>query len=105
MAATNANGERPAVLVTADRVEEANFTLRRFLPGYDEDEVDDFLDEVIATFRYYEATRDHLVDKLINLKGKGASKVNTGLTEAVKILTGELVIKEVASGEEAGPQH
>ncbi|TDE94851.1 DivIVA domain-containing protein [Occultella glacieicola] len=41
-------------LITADQVLNARFQTTRFRPGYDQDEVDDFLDEIVAGLRQAE---------------------------------------------------
>lgn len=41
-------------LVTADEVDNKKFNTTKFRPGYDQDEVDDFLDKVARTLRYLE---------------------------------------------------
>ena len=41
-------------MLTSDAVTKKNFTPTSFRRGYDEREVDDFLDQVVETLRYYE---------------------------------------------------
>ncbi|MCU1431542.1 MAG: DivIVA domain protein, partial [Actinotalea sp.] len=49
---------------TADDVLNKKFQATKFREGYDQDEVDDFLDEVVNTLRAVQAENDELKDKL-----------------------------------------
>lgn len=51
-------------LLTADDVLNKKFQATKFREGYDQDEVDDFLDEVVNTLRAYTAENDDLRAKL-----------------------------------------
>jgi DivIVA domain-containing protein len=51
-------------LLTADDVLNKKFQATKFREGYDQDEVDDFLDEVVNTLRAVQAERDELKNKL-----------------------------------------
>ncbi|MCL2454321.1 MAG: DivIVA domain-containing protein [Micrococcales bacterium] len=51
-------------LLTADDVLNKKFQSTKFREGYDQDEVDDFLDEVVATLRDLQGENDDLAAKL-----------------------------------------
>lgn len=51
-------------LLTADDVLNKKFQATKFREGYDQDEVDDFLDEVVNTLREVEAEKSDLAGKL-----------------------------------------
>ncbi|WP_250448309.1 DivIVA domain-containing protein, partial [Actinotalea sp. C106] len=51
-------------LLTADDVLNKKFQATKFREGYDQDEVDDFLDEVVNTLRSVTAENDDLKGKL-----------------------------------------
>jgi DivIVA domain-containing protein len=51
-------------LLTADDVLNKKFQATKFREGYDQDEVDDFLDEVVTTLREVAAENDDLKSKL-----------------------------------------
>lgn len=51
-------------LLTADDVLNKKFQSTKFREGYDQDEVDDFLDEVVATLQKSQADKDELAGRL-----------------------------------------
>src|SRR5665647_965740 len=51
-------------MLTADDVLNKKFQATKFREGYDQDEVDDFLDEVVNTLRVVTAESDELKGKL-----------------------------------------
>lgn len=51
-------------LLTADEVLNKKFQSTKFREGYDQDEVDDFLDEVVNTLRELQNENDDLKTKL-----------------------------------------
>ena len=51
-------------LLTADDVLNKKFQATKFREGYDQDEVDDFLDEVVNTLRAVSAENEDLKSKL-----------------------------------------
>lgn len=64
------DGTPTAPLLTAAEVNAHQFTMVRIMkPGYDETEVDDFLDEIEITLNYYQAQRDRIVNLLLTYKG------------------------------------
>ncbi len=61
--------------LTPEDVLNKNFTATQFRRGYDEQEVDDFLDEVVAELRRLTQERDDLGSQLEECrKGKGAAR-------------------------------
>ena len=61
--------------LTPEDVLNKNFTATQFRRGYDEQEVDDFLDEVVAELRRLTQERDDLATQLAECrKGKGAGR-------------------------------
>lgn len=72
--------------LTPDDVVNKRFTITKFRDGYDLDQVDDFLDEVVAEFKRYEDEiqkltdeKQQLTDEIASLK---ASKPETQTTDA-----------------------
>ncbi|MBU4335242.1 MAG: DivIVA domain-containing protein, partial [Actinobacteria bacterium] len=51
-------------LLTADDVLNKKFQATKFRDGYDQDEVDDFLDEVVTTLNELQTENDELTNKL-----------------------------------------
>jgi DivIVA domain-containing protein len=51
-------------LLTADDVLNKKFQATKFREGYDQDEVDDFLDEVVNTLRACQSEKDEVANKL-----------------------------------------
>ena len=51
-------------LLTADDVLNKKFQATKFREGYDQDEVDDFLDEVVNTLRAVQSEKDEVANKL-----------------------------------------
>src|SRR6185436_21036007 len=58
-----------------------NFTATQFRRGYDEQEVDDFLDEVVAELRRLTQERDDLATQLAECR-KGQGAATTGAARA-----------------------
>ncbi|RRD36054.1 DivIVA domain-containing protein [Leucobacter sp. OH2974_COT-288] len=56
--------------LTPEQVKNKTFTTTKFRDGYDPDEVDDFLDEVVADFEAYEAANAELQEKVAALTAK-----------------------------------
>lgn len=56
--------------LTPEQVKNKTFTTTKFRDGYDPDEVDDFLDEVVADFEAYEAANAELQEKVAELTAK-----------------------------------
>ena len=89
--------------LTPEDVLNKNFTATQFRRGYDEQEVDDFLDEVVAELRRLTQERDDLGSQLEDCrKGRGAATTGTTSTSAptvtARIPTGE------GAGADAGPE-
>lgn len=59
-----------APLLTAVEVNAMQFTSVRIMkPGYDETEVDEFLDDIELTLDFYQTQRDRIVNLLLTYKG------------------------------------
>jgi DivIVA domain-containing protein len=77
-------------LLTADDVLNKKFQATKFREGYDQDEVDDFLDEVVNTLRAVTSENEELKSKLAaaeervkELSREGASSSDTAAAQAV----------------------
>lgn len=57
-------------LLTAEDVREKQFSKTKYREGFDQDEVDDFLDDVADTIEKLTVERDRLQDQLREMKGK-----------------------------------
>ena len=69
-------------LLTADDVLNRKFQATKFREGYDQDEVDDFLDEVVNTLRGMTAENDDLKAKLANAERRIAELSRAGASAA-----------------------
>jgi len=69
-------------LMTADDVLNRKFQATKFREGYDQDEVDDFLDEVVNTLRGMTAENDDLKAKLANAERRIAELSRAGASAA-----------------------
>ena len=90
--------------LTPEDVLNKNFTATQFRRGYDEQEVDDFLDEVVAELRRLTQERDDLSTQLADCrKGKGAAPATTaGATSSdAPTVTGTV---PAGSGDDAAEQ-
>lgn len=65
-------------LLTADDVLNKKFQATKFREGYDQDEVDDFLDEVVNTLRAVQAENDDLKTKLAAAERRVAELSRSG---------------------------
>ena len=65
-------------LLTADDVLDKKFQATKFREGYDQDEVDDFLDEVVTTLRAVQTENDELKDKLAAAERRVAELTRAG---------------------------
>ena len=65
-------------LLTADDVLDKKFQATKFREGYDQDEVDDFLDEVVTTLRAVQAENEELKDKLAAAERRIAELTRAG---------------------------
>src|SRR5450756_2454626 len=80
---TSSNTEvRLMALLTADDVLNRKFQATKFREGYDQDEVDDFLDEVVNTLRGMTAENDDLKAKLANAERRIAELSRAGASAA-----------------------
>lgn len=77
-------------LLTADDVLKKTFQTTKFREGYDQDEVDDFLDEIVNTLRTLQAENSELKAKVAGLESgevvaeEAASAEATAVVEAVQ---------------------
>lgn len=70
-------------LLTADDVLKKTFQTTKFREGYDQDEVDDFLDEVVNTLRVLQGENAELKAKLASGEGTTPAAEVTQVTEPV----------------------
>src|SRR5665647_3915039 len=96
---TSNRGETMAML-TADDVLNKKFQATKFREGYDQDEVDDFLDEVVNTLRVLTAESDDLKGKLAAAAPQRASEPEsaTGMLQLAQKLHDDYV----RAGQEEG---
>ncbi|PFG19394.1 DivIVA domain-containing protein [Serinibacter salmoneus] len=91
-------------LLTADDVLQKTFQQTKFREGYDQDEVDDFLDEIVNTLRVLSSENAELKAKL---EAGGAASDETGLITPVQDATVENEPESEATPEpepEAAPE-
>ena len=69
-------------LLTADEVLNKKFQATKFREGYDQDEVDDFLDEVVNTLRDLQGENDDLKTKLATAERRIAELSRAGAQQA-----------------------
>lgn len=65
-------------MLTADDVLNKKFQATKFREGYDQDEVDDFLDDVVNTLRAVQGENDELKNKLAAAEGRVAELSRAG---------------------------
>src|SRR5690349_1795158 len=88
--------------LTPEDVLNKNFTATQFRRGYDEQEVDDFLDEVVAELRRLTQERDDLGTQLEECR-KGQGAATTGAARAGATSTSApTVTARIPAGAEAG---
>jgi DivIVA domain-containing protein len=78
-------------LLTADDVLNKKFQATKFREGYDQDEVDDFLDEIVNTLRSVQGENDDLKTKLAAAERRIAELSRAGGQQAVSIAKPEPV--------------
>src|SRR6476646_7093707 len=91
--------------LTPEDVLNKNFTATQFRRGYDEQEVDDFLDEVVAELRRLTQERDDLGNQLEECrKGRGAATRGTATTATpgATSTSAPTVTARIPAGEDAG---
>ena len=71
-------------LLTADDVLKKTFQTTKFREGYDQDEVDDFLDEIVNTLRQLQGENAELRSKLSEVEG-GAPAAETAVATVVAV--------------------
>ena len=70
-------------LLTADDVLNKKFQATKFREGYDQDEVDDFLDEVVNTLRDLQGENEDLKTKLAAAERRIAELSRAGAQQSV----------------------
>lgn len=74
-------------LLTADDVLKKTFQTTKFREGYDQDEVDDFLDEIVNTLRLLQTENAELKTKVAELEqGEATAEAEAGAAEATAIV-------------------
>lgn len=76
-------------LLTADDVLNKKFQATKFREGYDQDEVDDFLDEVVNTLRSVQGENDDLKTKLAAAERRIAELSRAGAQQAPSLVKAE----------------
>src|SRR3954462_8485624 len=76
-------------LLTADEVLNKKFQATKFREGYDQDEVDDFLDEVVNTLRVVQGETTALKTKLAAAERRIAELSRAGAQQNVPMATPE----------------
>ena len=72
-------------ILTADDVLNKKFQATKFREGYDQDEVDDFLDDVVNTLRAVQGENDELRGKLAAAEARVAELSRAGGTNDLPI--------------------
>ena len=92
--------------LTPEDVLNKNFTATQFRRGYDEQEVDDFLDEVVAELRRLTQERDDLGSQLAECrKGKGGTAAGTtGITSTSAPTVTARIPTDQGAGTDSGPE-
>lgn len=92
-------------LLTADDVLNKKFQPTKFREGYDQDEVDDFLDEVVSTLRVVYGENEELKAKLAAAERRVAELTEDGGAEwRVAEPTGDGAAEEAAPVEQEAPE-
>ena len=74
-------------LLTADDVLKKTFQTTKFREGYDQDEVDDFLDEIVNTLRVLQGENVELKAKIADLEQSGGEQVRAAAVDQTSQLT------------------
>ncbi len=90
-------------LLTADEVLNKKFQATKFREGYDQDEVDDFLDEVVNTLRDLQGENDDLKTKLAAAERRIAELSRAGSQQAAPAPKPEPTPEPVAAAAPAIP--
>jgi DivIVA domain-containing protein len=84
-------------LLTADDVLKKTFQTTKFREGYDQDEVDDFLDEIVNTLRVLQGENAELQAKLAELEQSGGEQTRASAADQTSQITA--VVDEPAAVE------
>ncbi|PWD50022.1 cell division protein DivIVA [Serinibacter arcticus] len=93
-------------LLTADDVLKKTFQTTKFREGYDQDEVDDFLDEIVNTLRVLQGENSELKGKIAELEQSGGEQTRASAVDQTSQLTAvvdEPVAPEVEDAPEPEP--
>jgi len=89
--------------LTPEDVVNKRFQPTKFREGYDQIEVDDFLDEIVTELRRLNKENDELRKRVADLQaGKGAAASTTASTEDVKVPAPVPAVKDGAAAEAQG---
>ncbi|MBN8882570.1 DivIVA domain-containing protein [Salana multivorans] len=90
-------------LLTADDVLKKTFQTTKFREGYDQDEVDDFLDEIVNTLRVLQTENAELKTKVAELEGGEGVVETTAVVAPVEEEAPEPEVAAVAEVVEEAP--
>ena len=90
------------MVVTPEDIINKRFTITKIRPGYDQDEVDDFLDEVARDLRTILQTQADLESQLAMAKAGGGSVAPVAPVETPAVITPPPVVQPVTAPDPAG---
>ncbi|MEN9970910.1 MAG: hypothetical protein RL146_211 [Actinomycetota bacterium] len=93
-----------AMPLTPEDVVNKRFQPTKFREGYDQDEVDDFLDEIVLEMRRITQENEDLRQRLLAADGRITELQRSGATLVQQVNTAEASIPESTTNNEAFPQ-
>ncbi len=90
--------------LTPEDVVNKRFQPTKFREGYDQDEVDDFLDEIVLEMRRITQENEDLRQRLLAADGRLTELQRSGATLVQQVNTAEASIPETTTNNEAFPQ-
>ena len=93
-----------AMPLTPEDVVNKRFQPTKFREGYDQDEVDDFLDEIVLEMRRITQENEDLRQRLLAADGRLTELQRSGATLVQQVNTAEASIPESTTNNEAFPQ-
>lgn len=93
-----------AMPLTPEDVVNKRFQPTKFREGYDQDEVDDFLDEIVLEMRRITQENEDLRQRLLAADGRLTELQRSGATLVQQVNTAEASIPETTTNNEAFPQ-
>jgi len=93
-----------AMPLTPEDVVNKRFQPTKFREGYDQDEVDDFLDEIVLEMRRISQENEDLRQRLLAADGRLTELQRSGATLVQQVNTAEASIPESTTSNEAFPQ-